>query len=1086
MFLLAMFFSLAINQTFAQGVTTGAMSGLVVDKSGSSLPGTTILAVHQPSGTRYGTISLADGRFTITGMRVGGPYTVTASYVGFESQKIDDVYVTLGGTSNFNFTLYDKATQLGGVEVVYVRDAVFGSNRTGASTSVGQDAISTLPTISRRINDFTRLTPQSRGSSFAGMDDRFNNITVDGSYFNNSFGLAGQPGDRTGVAPISLSAVEAITVNMAPYDVRQGNFVGAGVNVVTKSGTNEFKGEAFYNFRNSNMSGVQAKELTLTPGDFKYNEYGISIGGPIIKDKLFFFADYSKENTTAPGTTFLANTGGQTVGGNITRVLATDLDTLSMFLNEKFGYVTGPYQGYTHETPATRFIAKIDYNINDRHKASIRYNRLESFTDVLLSNSSSLGWGTRRSNTNGLNFQNSNYQIMENINSIIGELNSRIGDNMANNLIVGYTHQDESRASRGEMFPMVDILKDGNVYTTFGFEPFTPNNELRYSSFQLQNNFSMFLDKQTLTFGLSMERYESENVFFPGSQSAYVYNSLADFYADANDYLANPNRTVSPVSLRRFQVRWSNIPGQVKPIQPLEVFYAGIYGQSEYKVSNDITVTAGLRIDLPMFGDTGFKNDSVSTYSFRDEKGNVVKYETDKLPDARPLWSPRIGFNWDVNGDKTTQLRGGSGIFTGRPAYVWVSNQIGNNGVMTGFERLDNTLNRPFNPNIDKYKPSSITGAPASQYELALTDPKFKFPQVWRTNVAVDQKLPFDFVATLELMYTRDVNGIYYINANLVETQTTFTGADNRLIYPTSNRINSKIDNAIVLKNQNEGSSFNFAASIERPFKNGLFFKAAYSYGVTKNTIDPGSIAFGSWNNNQHPGDPNNPGLGFAATSLGHRAFGAVTYRTPSSTSFSLIWESFTPGNFSYVFSGDLNRDGGTSNDLIYIHKNKDEMNFYQFTASGKTFTVEEQKEAWDKYIEQDNYLKKNRGKYAERGGVFLPMVHRLDFSASHDLVANIAGTKNRLQIRFDIFNITNMLNKDWGVAKRVTTANPLVVRPTVAGGTPATSGPIDENGKAIYRLANIGNKLISKTYESTLNIPDLYRIQIGIKYMFN
>jgi hypothetical protein len=1069
--------------SYSQGVTTGALSGLVVDVSGVGLPGATVIAVHEPSGTRYGTITQMDGRFNIVGMRVGGPYSVTASYVGYETQRLDDAFISLGGTANFNFRLRDAATELGEIEVVYVRDAIFSSGRTGASTSVGLDAINSLPTISRRVDDFTRLTPQSRGSTFAGMDNRMNNMTVDGSYFNNSFGLSGQPGDRTGVAPISLSAIEAITVNIAPYDVRQGNFVGAGVNVITKSGTNEFRGEAFYNFRNSNMSGVQAGELTLTPGDFKFNEYGLSIGGPIIKDKVFFFVDYSKENLESPGTTFLANTGGQPVGGNITRVLASDLDELSAFLRTNFGYETGPYQGYIHETPATRLIAKLDFNISDRHKASIRYNRLESFTDVLISQSSSLGWGTRRSNLNGLNFQNSNYQIMENINSIVAELNSRIGDNMANNLIIGYTHHDESRDTRGgAMFPMVDILDGGSVYTTFGFEPFTPNNELRYSSFQLQNNFTIFREKQTWTFGISLERYESENVFFPGSQSAYVYNSLEDFYTDANDYLANPNRTTSPISLRRFQVRWSNIPGQEKPIQPLKVFYAGIYGQNEIDLTDDLKVTVGLRIDMPMFSETGYRNEEVEGMSFRDEDGNTVQYATEKMPDPRPLWSPRIGFNWDVNGDRTTQVRGGSGIFTGRPAYVWVSNQIGNNGVMTGFERLDNIDTRPFHPNIDHYKPSTVTGEPAAGYELALTDPDFKFPQIWRSNIAVDQQLPFGLIGTIEFLYSRDVNGIYYINANLIETTETYSGPDNRPLYPggLNNRINAKIDNAIVLKNQNEGSSYNIAVSVERPYRNGFFFKGAYSYGITKNTIDPGSIAFGSWNNNQHAGDPNNPGLGYSLNSLGHRALGVISYRTPSSTTFSFIWESFTPGNFSYVYSGDMNRDGGTSNDLIYIPANTSEMNFFEFTASGRTFTVAEQQEAWDKFIEQDKYLSKNRGSYAERGAVFFPMIHRLDFSASHDIIQNIGGTKNRLQLRLDIFNLTNLLNKDWGVGNRATTATPLIVRAANQG------GPVDEEGRPIYRLANVGDQLISESFQKTLNIADLYRIQVGLKYMFN
>jgi len=630
---------------------------------------------------------------------------------------------------------------------------------------------------------------------------------------------------------------------------------------------------------------------------------------------------------------------------------------------------------------------------------------------------------------------------------------------------------------------MVDILMDGNVYTTFGFEPFTPNNELRYSSFQLQNNFSIFRERQTWTFGISLESYESENIFFPGSQGVYVYSSLADFYTDAEDFLANPNRTTSPVTLRRFQQRWSNIPGQDKPIQPLEVFYAGIYGQNEWNATENLNVTLGLRIDMPFFGETGFRNEEVEGFVFRDENNDTVRYATNKMPDPRPLWSPRVGFNWDVNGDRTTQVRGGSGIFTGRPAYVWISNQIGNNGVMTGFERIDNTTERPFHPDPNHYKPTVDTIAPAARYELALTDPNYKFPQIWRSNIAVDQKLPFGLIGTLEFIYSRDINGIYYINANLVHNENRFEGPDNRLLYSATtndNRINTKIDNAIVLKNQNVGYSYNFAASIERPWRDGFFFKAAYSYGITRNTIDPGSIAFGSWNTNQHAGDPNNPGLGYSVNSLGHRVLGVVSYKTPSSTAFSLIWESFTPGNSSYVFSGDLNRDGGTANDLIYIHNDQTEMNFYEFTANDRTFTVEEQKEAWDKFIEQDKYLSKNRGKYAERGGAFLPMVHRLDFSMSHDLVANIGGTKNRLQVRFDIFNLTNLINKDWGVGQRVVAVNPLIVRPSAAG------GPVDAEGKPIYRLANVGTQLISETFQQTLDIPDLYRIQIGLRYMFN
>ena len=1066
---------------FAQGVTTASLNGTVVDNKGLTLVGANVVAVHTPSGTNFGVISRGDGRFNIPGMRVGGPYEVTASYIGYKTQKQENVYLTLGQDLKIDFVLPEEAIELGEVSTVAERDPILSASRTGAATSVSREAIASLPTISRRIEDFARLTPQFNpsgfGFSFAGQDNRLNNITVDGSYFNNSFGLAGKPGDRTGVAPISLDAIEQLQVNIAPYDVRQGNFVGAGVNTVTKSGTNQFSGSVYTQTRNEDLVGTEAKALKFNPGTFKYNQIGARLGGPIIKNKLFFFASYEGDELTEPGTTFRANTGGETVAGSVTRVLASDLNRLRSFLKDSLGYETGDYQGYDHATPSKKFIAKLDFNLNNRNKLSLRYNHLDSDTDVLLSNSPSLGFGTRRSNTTGLNFQNSNYIILENIRSLVGEWNTTFGSNMANNLIVGYSHHDESRDSRGTFFPFVDVLEGGSVYTSFGFEPFTPNNELRYSSFQVQNNFTIYGVKHNLTFGVSAERYESENVFFPGSQSVYVYNSLADFYRDARDYIANPNRTTSPVTLNKFQVRWSNIPGQVKPIQPLEVFYTGVYAQDEWQVNKDLRLTVGLRVDAPFFGDTGYDNALADQLSFREEDGSTVKYKTDKLPDANILWSPRIGFNWDVTGDRSTQVRGGTGVFTGRPAYVWISNQIGNTGVLTGFEQLTSTRARPFHPDPDHYKPTNVTGAPASSYELALTDPDFKFPQLWRSNIAVDQRLPFGLIGTAEFLYNRDVNGIYYINANLPAAQTRFTGVDDRPRW-TSNRINSNVANATVLKNQNEGNSWNLAASLEKPFSKGLFAKVAYSYGEAKNTVDPGSIASGSYFGNAIFGDPNNPALGFSNTSPGHRVLAALSYRKEyfnfGGTTVSLFWEGFSLGNASYAFSGDLNGDGGTSNDLIYIHRDVSEMNFEQFTSSGRTFTAAEQAAAWEAFIKQDKYLSANRGKYAERNGIRLPMVFRADLSIVQEVFTNISNTRNSLQFRVDFLNVSNFLDKDWGVGQRLVTTTPLIARPA------------DTQGRALYRLRNIGNQLISKTYEPTNFRSDVFQIQFGFRYNFN
>lgn len=1091
---IAFIFTFTSELTYSQGITTSAVNGLIVDDQNNPLPSANVIAVHDPSGTTYGTASRGNGRYSIPGMRVGGPYTVTVSYVGFGKQAQRNIFLNLGVATDVDFVLTNVGVQTEEVTVVGKRDAIFSSERTGASTSIDIGTIQTLPTISRRISDLIRLSPFATGSSFAGQDNRLNNFTVDGSYFNNSFGLAGSPGDRTGVSPISLDAIEQVQINVAPYDVRQGNFVGAGINTVTRSGNNEISGSVYYNYRHQGLVGLEAGDLKYNPGKFKYNLIGVRLGGPIIQNKLFFFGSFEKDEDVRPGTTFTANTGGQKVEGSVTRVLASDLNQLSSYMKSNFGYETGPYQGYDNETPAIRFLARLDYNLNENNKLSLRYTHLDSQTDVLLSNSTSLGLGNRRSTNNSLNFQNSNYIILENIRSIVGEWNSRLGDNLANNLIVGYTYNDESRDSRGSFFPLVEILDNTNNYTTFGFEPFTPNNELRYKTYQLQDNLTVYLTNHYLTFGVSGERYESENVFFPGAQSVYVYNSLADFYADANGYLQNPNRDSSTVTLRRFQVRWSNIRGQEKPVQPLKVIYAGAYAQDEWQVDKRLKLTLGLRVDVPFFEKTGYKNANADALSFRDENGNTVKYETEKLPDPNPLFSPRVGFNWDVCGDRTTQVRGGTGIFTGKPAYVWISNQIGNTGVLTGFRDTLNTNKFPFNPDPNHYKPTNVTGAPASSYELALTDPDFQFPQLWRTNIAVDQVLPMGLISTLEFLYNRDINGIYYINANLPAAQTNFSGVDNRPRW-TDNTINNNVSNAIVLKNQDEGFSWNLAASVEKTFENGWFAKAGYSYGVSKNTVDPGSIASGSWTGNQISGDPNNPPVSysnaFGGGTPGHKMSLAASYRAEyfnfGATTISLYWGGaknsiFSFSNYSYSFSGDLNGDGG-ANDLIYIPKNASEMNFQQYTATvaGQTvtFTVQQQIDAWNAYIENDEYLRRNRGNYAERGATSLPMVFRADLSVIQEVFANFLGQRNSLQFRVDVMNFGNLLNKDWGVGERFTYGSNNNVQPLIAR-------PTGTDGKAVYRFRNTGALLKTNPLEPNNSLEDVFQIQFSVRYTFN
>lgn len=1096
--------AVAASATIASAqVTTGQIRGIVTDAENRPLEGARITAIHLPSGTQYIGATRADGRFVIPGMRVGGPYQVTATMIGFARQSRDDIQVALGAAADLVFTMDAVATQLSAVTVTS-EGGQLSSTRTGAATQVRREALEQLPTITRRLSDFTRLTPQASGTSFAGQDNRLNNTTIDGAAFNNSFGLAGQPGERTNVAPISLDAIEAVQVNIAPFDVRQGGFVGAAVNTVTRSGTNEFSGSIYYNVRDQDYVGRNAGRRTFNPGTFSFDQIGFRLGGPILKDKLFFFVSYESDETEQPGNTNLPRNDGQASGGNITRVLRSDLDAVRDTLMTLFGYDPGKYEGYPGLTPSERLTTRIDYALSDRNKFSLRYSRLRSETDVLLSTSSSLGFGRARNQS--MSYTGSNYTILENIDSYAAEWNSLVTDRMSNQLLFTYTKQDESRGAIGNLFPFVDILDAGQTYISFGSEPFTPNNELRYSNWQLQNNFTIYGNRHDLTFGANIEGYESMNVFFPGKQSAYVYNSLADFYADARGFvdacgtgaaaLTCNAYTTTGNGPRRFQVRYANVPGMVKPEQPLEVKFMGAYVQDEYRVGHGLTLTGGLRIDVVSFGNTAEENTQVSAMNFRDENGNTVRYSTAKLPDATPLVSPRLGFNYDVRGNGQTIVRGGTGIFTGRPAYVWISNQIGNNGILTGFDQYDNTgaggvTDHPFHPNPDHYKPATVTGAPAATYELALTDKNFKFPQVWRSNLAVDHRFESGWLLTTEFLWGQDVNGVYYINANLPAPDAAFSGPDARPRWVSdkcagisgtqTNRINCNITSAIVLKNQNVGKTYNASISLERSFRNGFYTKGAYAYGTSTNTVDAGSIAFGSWNNNQHPGDPNNPGVGNGVGYQGRRAFLVSSYTRDwfgwGNTTVSAFLENFSLGTTSYTFGGDLNGDGGTSNDLIYVPRDASEMNFAPITGT-TPFTVAQQQAAWDAYINQDPHLRTRRGQYAMRGGVILPNVTRLDLSVSQDLSRMFGGKQNSLQVRLDILNFTNMLNSDWGLSQSVINNQPLI---PVA---PETTGP--KAGHARYTMRVINGQLMNTTFQKNAGTNDVWRMQLGLRYTFN
>jgi hypothetical protein len=1108
------------GHVYAQGVTTGAIVGVVTNEQQQPVAGAAVIAVHLPSGTSYEANSRADGRFSLPGVRVGGPYSVTVAYSGgggpaFQSETKEDVTVTLGVSSDLTFSVRAISVQET-VTVSATIDPVFSSSRTGAATSVTRLDIAALPTINGKISDLTRLTPQATGNSFAGQDNRQNNMTVDGAYFNNPFGLGdGQPGGRTNVAPISLESIEQVQVSVAPYDVRQGNFIGAAINTVTRSGTNQLSASVYHRMRNEDFVGTEAKGLAVNPGTFTFRDTGVWGGGPILRNKLFVFGNYENEEDKRPLHTFRANAGGEPVGGSVTRVLKSDMETLSSYLRQNFKYETGGFDNIPNTTPAKRYLIRGDYNLNGRNKVNFRYNQLGSSSTKLMSGSTSAGLG-RTLGTGFLMFANSNYDQLENIKSGVGEWNSVIGNSMSNSLIAGYTTNNENRKDI-QLFPFVDILApDGTTMISFGSEAFTPNNELLYQTTQIQDNFTKFGSKHSLTFGVTMQRYEAKNSFFNCcKQGAYVYNSLADFYADANGYLANNNRTSSSIIPRRYQVRWMNIPGLDKPLQDLKVWNAGGYVQDEWRLRANLTVTAGVRLDVPGFDKTAYQNPNADALTFRDETASPVKYSTGNLPDAKVLFSPRVGFNWDVARDQRTQVRGGAGVFTGPPLYVWISNQLGNTGVLQGSRLEDNPTNRPFTPDVNKYKPASVTGAPAASFELNVTDNNFKFPQVLRNNIAVDRRLPWGLTGTAEFIYNKDINGIYYINANLPAAQSTFTGVDARPRWvgagcaaptpgPCVNRINNAAGNqvtaAYVLKNQSVGDSWNLSGTLSKSLYHGLTMKGAYSYGDAHNTIDPGSTASGSFNLNEHSGDPNNPGVGRSYSAQGHRVFVQTSYNRSyfgfGATTISAFWEMKSPligaggglsPNGSYVFAGDMNGDGGSGNDLIYIPKNTSEMNFAAFTLGGVTFSPDQQAAAFEAYITQDKYLSKHRGEYAERGGVWYPLVRRMDLSITQDVFRNIAGKRNSGQFRIDFTNFGNFLNHNWGVSQR------FVVPITQAYGAQILTNPgVDAQGRATYRLATVSGQLVTKTFQTQTLLSalqtgsDVYQFMLSFRYSFN
>jgi hypothetical protein len=1054
--------------------TTAEIQGLVADDKGVGLAGATITATHLPTGTVYNTTSRRDGRFNLPNVRVGGPYRISVSYVGFKKDEISDVMLNLGQVYKADFKLVSSTADLTEVVVSARRsDKVFNRGRTGSAEFINRQQIDRLPTINRSIQDFTRLTPTANGSSFAGRSGSYNNLTVNGASFNNTFGLSGTLGGQTNSQPISLDALDQIQVNIAPYDVTLGNFTGAGINSVTKSGTNELKLTIYNYWKTPELTGRKVGVTTVPRQEFDFKNRGISVGGPIIPNRLFFFISGEQERVSQPATSRVASRNGST-GDNVSQAKAEDLEKLRDFLKQKFNYDAGAFENYNFETYSDKITARIDVNINRKNTFNINYYYLKSYRNVPPSNSGAPA-NNRQPSITAMPFFASSYIINNNFNILIGELNTRFTNTLSNKIQVGYNRLRDFRSSPGGIFPLVDIENgQGSSLTAFGYEPFTAFNQLNTDTWQLNDIVTLNKGTHTLTFGTQNTYNKFRNGFAPNYYGAYRFANLDSFYNSVN----NGNTNAS-----RYELRYSARKGGEFPFADVAALQLGFFVQDKWNVNNNLVITAGIRADLPIFEQNFISNTKADSLVFR----NGVRIKTGEAPKTSILWSPRVGFNWDLRGDKRTQLRGGVGVFAGAPPFVWISNQASNNGVDFGsFVRT----NVAFNPNVDAYRP--VGAAANTSYNLAVTDRNFKFPQLFRSNVAVDQKLPFDIVATLEGIFSKDINGVYHQNINLPSTGTALAGADKRIRYSGSriysgsggeSAANPNISDAILMTNTSKGYTYNITLQLQRNVKN-LYTMIAYSYGDSRSVNDGGSIAQSIWRDRLVSGDPNQNVTSFSNFYQPHRVVAAAFYRIEYAkyfaTSIGFTYEAANGGTASYAYAGDLNNDGLNTNDLIYVPKDASEIVLETVNAQDTRSTTV----IWNQlnaFINQDPYLSRRRGQYAERNGLLLPWYKRIDLNFTQDFFVKVGGKRNTIRFTMDIFNFGNLLNKNWGIFRTTNRTALLNFKRVETTGANA--------GKPVFSFPYLdaANQIpLTSTFQNSTGQGSRYQVQMGIRYIFN
>jgi hypothetical protein len=1076
--------------SFAQ-LTSASMSGRITDSNESPLEYATIVAVHTSTNTSYHAYSDSKGNYWLQNLRPGGPYELKISSMGYKSVTIKDIVLSLASNQILNVKVESETLDLQEITIsAEGKNSNMSPGNAGAITNVSSRDIALMPTINRSINDLTRLTPQANGTSIGGGNYRQNFITVDGAAFNNAFGIGTNlPGNGY---PISIDALDQISVSITPYDVRQNGFIGAAVNAVTKSGTNEFKGSLYTYMTDERLRGNKVGDEYFEKSPAKYNLYGLTFGGPIIKDKLFFFVNYETEKSIEPGPERVASADGTGNGTTIARPSENDMKEISAYLKNTYNYETGAYQGYSFESPGKKILARLDWNISDNHKINLRYSYMDSKTPYPPSTSTSpftsLYTGNRQS-MDAMWFKNSGYFQETNFSSLSGEWNSGyMQGKLHNTLRVTYSYQDEPRSVGGNIdFPFVDILKDNRPYVSFGTELFSKGNLRQVSTWNVTDELTYYLGKNNLTLGLSYEHNNTKNGYMRFGAGFYVFNSWDDFVNKANPKV--------------YGITFSNTPGYEQAYPSFKFDQYSLYLQDNIKINARFNLTAGLRFDLPTYPG------SIPTHPLiEDLNFDGRRYSTSVLPKTRVMISPRAGFNYDILGDRSIVARGGTGIFTGRIPFVWIVSQVGDAGMLQTTMRYEGTsVPGPFDPNIKAYlptvQPEAGTIIPTGGFTIM--DPDFKMPSTWKTSLAFDFKLPFGFNASVEGLVNKDINALRVFKDGLNQGKPMNIPGypDHRIMYPYAyaDKYMIKLSSAGELSPDGTyGATPYFVTNVDNRKDNGYY--ASLTFKLEKDLWEnlSGMIAYTrSWAKSLHDGSgdqmasmwniyttvngANNPELGYSGFVMPNNLIGSLSYGYKGFT-VSLFYTGSNGGRGSYVYSSNITGDGaGATSNLLYIPKSPDEITFVNQTVNDVVWTAQEQSDLFFKYIEQDKYLKSRKGQYAERNGLIYPWTHRFDVKFTQNFDMIIGGKKNTVQLGMDITNVGNLISSKWGHDWSMYQNSLLIM-------TNAASVAPDGNVVPTFRLNPLAgsNEMIRETFRKTIDYGSTFNIQFSIRYLFN